>query len=50
MVEKPSRIITLILKWAKNKYAQNFIFNLKLPMKKRAEEVYSCLDLLKKRT
>jgi 23S rRNA (cytidine2498-2'-O)-methyltransferase len=47
MVEKPSRIAKLVAHWAKFRYAQNFIFNLKLPMKKRLEEVLSCLSFLK---
>ena len=48
MVEKPSRIAKLVLHWALFKYAQNFIFNLKLPMKKRTEEIKLCLNLLRK--
>ncbi|MES2613917.1 MAG: 23S rRNA (cytidine(2498)-2'-O)-methyltransferase RlmM, partial [Bdellovibrionota bacterium] len=44
---KPSRITKLILHWAQFRYAQNFIFNLKLPMKKRIEEITQCLNLLR---
>ncbi len=47
MVEKPLRIAKLVLHWAQQNFAQNFIFNLKLPMKKRLEEVNICLNLIK---
>ena len=39
IVEKPSRIIDVVLSWIKNQKACYFIFNLKLPMKKRYEEI-----------
>ena len=39
MVEKPSRVVELIERWVKAKMCQHAIFNLKLPMKKRALQV-----------
>jgi len=44
MVEKPSRITALMLDWILGKDAKELIFNLKLPMKKRFETVYDCLN------
>ncbi len=46
MVEKPSRIAKLMGKWLLNGWTQEAIFNLKLPMKKRYQEVQSCLQML----
>ncbi len=46
MVEKPSRIINLVSHWAIHQLAHQFIFNLKLPMKKRYEEVTNGLMAL----
>ncbi len=46
MLEKPSRIATLVAKWMGNGWAQRAIFNLKLPMKKRLEEVARCTEIL----
>jgi 23S rRNA (cytidine2498-2'-O)-methyltransferase len=46
MVEKPSLVAKLVTKWIVNKWAKNIIFNLKLPMKKRREEVELCLKNL----
>ncbi len=47
MVEKPRRIAQLIIDWATFKLSQAFIFNLKLPMKKRFIEVEECLNLIR---
>lgn len=44
MVEQPSRIANLILKWLVNGWCYETIFNLKLPMKKRYLEVQKCLQ------
>ena len=44
MVEKPSRIADLIAKWLLNGWCNASIFNLKLPMKKRYQEVQQCLQ------
>ena len=46
MIEKPSRIATLIAEWIAAGLAREAIFNLKLPMKKRREEVGRCIDLI----
>jgi 23S rRNA (cytidine2498-2'-O)-methyltransferase len=46
MVEKPARIAQLMADWVAQGRAQHAIFNLKLPMKKRREEVERCFDLI----
>ncbi|AWX13705.1 23S rRNA (cytidine(2498)-2'-O)-methyltransferase RlmM [Mergibacter septicus] len=46
MVEQPSRITRLMLKWLINGWCNEMIFNLKLPMKKRYNEVKQCLELI----
>ncbi|AOF54069.1 23S rRNA (cytidine(2498)-2'-O)-methyltransferase RlmM [Rodentibacter caecimuris] len=46
MVEQPSRITNLIGKWLVNGWCRETIFNLKLPMKKRYQEVMQCLENL----
>ena len=46
MVEQPSRITNLIGKWLINGWCRETIFNLKLPMKKRYQEVMLCLENL----
>ncbi len=46
MVEQPSRITDLISKWLLNGWCRETIFNLKLPMKKRYQEVQKCLQQL----
>ena len=46
MVEQPSRIVNLISKWLVNGWCREAIFNLKLPMKKRYQEVMQCLETL----
>ena len=42
MMESPSRIAKLVATWLVVKATRNVIFNLKLPMKKRNEEVARC--------
>ena len=42
MVESPSRIAKLVGLWLSEGWARHAIFNLKLPMKKRFEEVERC--------
>lgn len=49
MVEQPSRIATLIADWVASGRARRSIFNLKLPMKKRRDEVIRCITLIDKR-
>ncbi|MGV6989315.1 23S rRNA (cytidine(2498)-2'-O)-methyltransferase RlmM [Testudinibacter sp. P80/BLE/0925] len=46
MVEQPARITALMSKWLLNGWCREMIFNLKLPMKKRYQEVRSCLQTL----
>jgi 23S rRNA (cytidine2498-2'-O)-methyltransferase len=48
VVEQPSRISELIAMWFMRGYCKFSIFNLKLPMKRRFEEVNSCLNHLHK--
>ena len=49
MIEKPARIANLMADWLGNGYAQRAIFNHKLPMKKRREEVIACKALVEAR-
>ena len=46
MVDKPSLVTDLIIRWFSEQKCRMAIFNLKLPMKKRFQEVQSCLDRL----
>ena len=46
MVEQPARITALMTKWLLNGWCREMIFNLKLPMKKRYQEVRQCLQKL----
>lgn len=46
MVEQPIRISKLMAKWLVNGWCRETIFNLKLPMKKRYQEVQLCLNYL----
>ena len=46
MVESPSRIARLAARWIAEGWCRESIFNLKLPMKKRWEEVVRCRDLI----
>lgn len=39
IVDKPSRVMGMVIRWAEHQWAEHFIFNLKLPMKKRYQEV-----------
>lgn len=47
MVEKPSRVTRLMLKWLLEGWCRYAMFNLKLPMKKRFAEVHQDLQLLR---
>jgi 23S rRNA (cytidine2498-2'-O)-methyltransferase len=42
MVEQPARIAALVAMWFREGWTERCIFNLKLPMKKRLEEVNKC--------
>ena len=46
MVESPSRIAKLVGLWLSEGWARHVIFNLKLPMKKRFEEVERCSQII----
>ncbi len=43
VVDKPARVTELMLHWALEGWCRQAMFNLKLPMKKRFDEVESCL-------
>ncbi|MEP7155791.1 MAG: 23S rRNA (cytidine(2498)-2'-O)-methyltransferase RlmM [Betaproteobacteria bacterium] len=47
MVEKPVRIAQLVAMWMKEGWTDRCIFNLKLPMKKRFEEVERCRGIIR---
>jgi 23S rRNA (cytidine2498-2'-O)-methyltransferase len=46
MVESPARIARLVAKWIAEGWCRETIFNLKLPMKKRWEEVERCRAII----
>ncbi|MBF0785423.1 23S rRNA (cytidine(2498)-2'-O)-methyltransferase RlmM [Muribacter muris] len=46
MVEQPQRISKLMIKWLTSGWCRETIFNLKLPMKKRYQEVKYCFELI----
>lgn len=46
MVEKPIRIADLMVKWVAEGKSERALFNLKLPMKKRYQEVQKCFALI----
>lgn len=46
MVEKPTKVTELMAHWLTNNWCREAIFNLKLPMKKRYEEVKQNIQLL----
>ncbi|MCC5882407.1 MAG: 23S rRNA (cytidine(2498)-2'-O)-methyltransferase RlmM [Halomonas sp.] len=46
IVDKPSRVTAMIQRWLVKRWCREAIFNLKLPMKRRWEEVERCLALL----
>lgn len=46
VVEQPIRIARLVAEWMADGYCRHAIFNLKLPMKKRFQEVKRCDDLI----
>jgi 23S rRNA (cytidine2498-2'-O)-methyltransferase len=47
MVEQPRRIAELVARWLAQGWCRRTIFNLKLPMKKRYDEVQLCLGILR---
>ncbi len=48
MVEQPRRVAALVAGWLAAGRCRRALFNLKLPMKKRREEVTLCLELLRR--
>jgi 23S rRNA (cytidine2498-2'-O)-methyltransferase len=46
MVESPSRIARLVARWIADEWSREVIFNLKLPMKKRWEELERCRAII----
>lgn len=46
MVEQPSRIAALVADWMLRGQCRRAVFNLKLPMKKRWDELQRCRDLI----
>lgn len=46
MIEKPARIAALMAEWLAKGYASHAMFNLKLPMKTRFDEVEHCLSII----
>ena len=49
MVEKPAKVTALMAQWLVNGWCRETIFNLKLPMKKRYEEVSQNLASIKEK-
>ncbi|HWT53550.1 MAG TPA: hypothetical protein VN066_02000, partial [Rhodocyclaceae bacterium] len=49
MVEQPRRVAELVARWLAQGWCRRTIFNLKLPMKKRYEEVELCRSLIEAR-
>lgn len=49
MVEKPARIATLMADWVAAKLCREAIFNLKLPVKNRYEELKRCRSLIEQK-
>ena len=47
MVEQPRRIAALVAAWLDDGLCRRAIFNLKLPMKKRYDEVQLCLSIVR---
>ncbi|WP_303854691.1 23S rRNA (cytidine(2498)-2'-O)-methyltransferase RlmM [Salinicola salarius] len=46
IVDKPMRVIDMVERWLIKRWCREAVFNLKLPMKKRWEEVQRCLTRL----
>jgi 23S rRNA (cytidine2498-2'-O)-methyltransferase len=49
IVDKPKKVTDLMARWLTAGWCRRTIFNLKLPMKKRYQEVQQCLALLEQR-
>jgi 23S rRNA (cytidine2498-2'-O)-methyltransferase len=46
MVEQPRRVAALVARWVAQGLCQHAIFNLKLPMKRRYDELQLCTDVI----
>lgn len=46
IVDKPKKVTALAIRWLVNGWCRQSIFNLKLPMKKRWQELQQCLTIL----
>ncbi|MDI5889577.1 23S rRNA (cytidine(2498)-2'-O)-methyltransferase RlmM [Halomonas rhizosphaerae] len=44
IVDKPSRVMAMVQRWLVRRWCREAVFNLKLPMKRRWEEVSRCLS------
>lgn len=49
MVEQPRRVAELMADWLEQEWCRQTIFNLKLPMKRRYEELRNCLNRIEQR-
>lgn len=49
IVDKPKKVTDLVARWLTSGWCRRTIFNLKLPMKKRYQEVQQCLAFLEQR-
>lgn len=49
MAESPMKVAERIAHWVVNDWCSETIFNLKLPMKKRFQEVRACIDLMEQK-
>ncbi len=49
MAESPKKVAERMAHWMANDWCNECIFNLKLPMKKRYQEVQSCIELMQER-
>lgn len=48
IVDKPARVTAMVQRWLIRRWCREAVFNLKLPMRRRWEEVDRCLALLEK--
>lgn len=44
IVDKPAKVTDMVCRWVQRGWARRIVFNLKLPMKKRYQEVEKCLS------
>lgn len=49
IVDRPARVAELVARWGEQRLAREIIFNLKLPMKKRYEELQKCAGIIEER-